>query len=603
MFKSLILKLKNMKTTFKKLVAVTFIGLFFILLSCEAEKEFAKSNKTITKKISFQEFKTKPIYASLSSKTKAKLEHTPTLDNSNQTFARIGEDYDVYTDEIVETICSEKTTYSMLVEKQNVDKNKLYNLMIEEFEGISKESIIEYKNNFDNKLEYINKYDSEFVLQHSFHLDMPKDINYNRDPHWTFIYHGCSQNVHAYGDNSGPYCPHDQWFEIIEWEYLDGGDGSGNSNGELVDDGSPSSVFGTFDENGYFILGNTNTTAGYSTTGFAVSAQAQHLLNVIKAQGIVMTAAQQNSLSHNMTNMKIIINHFDNPVFISWMLANMMKNHFILNEQVPYFEIYTFLYPLSPEQNAYLNMHPTVNNQVWQFLTQTINHDEAGVVAQNENDTTEFINSNMPSVTIQSFIIEKRIDDSQLDPCSKGVFQQIKNTTQCDFANVLAKLGANTSLYNTTIKTEHNYKPNGDIIDAPGNTVHNSQYNYTIYINPDYDGKTKLFIAALHLHELAHTYFFSLLDDYNVGATNSFYELPILYNAFQNHISNLNANLTHEEIANSYVNAISAALKEYQPGLPQQVYDDMAWGGLIGTPIFNNIFPNSNYRCRQDPAT
>jgi hypothetical protein len=34
--------------------------------------------------------------------------------------------------------------------------------------------------------------------------------------------------------------------------------------------------------------------------------------------------------------------------------------------------------------------------------------------------------------------------------------------------------------------------------------------------------------------------------------------------------------------------------QEYQSALPQQVYDDMAWGGLKGTPIFETLFPVGN---------
>jgi len=64
-----------------------------------------------------------------------------------------------------------------------------------------------------------------------------------------------------------------------------------------------------------------------------------------------------------------------------------------------------------------------------------------------------------------------------------------------------------------------------------------------------------------------------------------------LYNAFNTHSLNFNAALTHEEIANSYVNSIAAALKEFQPGLPQQVYDDMAWSGLEKTSIFKTMHP------------
>jgi hypothetical protein len=62
------------------------------------------------------------------------------------------------------------------------------------------------------------------------------------------------------------------------------------------------------------------------------------------------------------------------------------------------------------------------------------------------------------------------------------------------------------------------------------------------------------------------------------------------------------------KMAIDYVNAIVAGLQEYQPGLEQQVYDDMAWGGLIGTPIFDTLFPAGNpnlerimnrYECEQ----
>jgi hypothetical protein len=120
------------------------------------------------------------------------------------------------------------------------------------------------------------------------------------------------------------------------------------------------------------------------------------------------------------------------------------------------------------------------------------------------------------------------------------------------------------------------------------------ELNYTVYVNPDYPGKTKLFIAAFLLHEMAHAYFFSLVDDYNMGATNSFNQLPILFSAaVVNHFP-IGPNLHHEEIANSYVSAIAAALQEFQPGLPQQVYDDLAWSGLEKTSIFNTLYPQGS---------
>ena len=58
--------------------------------------------------------------------------------------------------------------------------------------------------------------------------------------------------------------------------------------------------------------------------------------------------------------------------------------------------------------------------------------------------------------------------------------------------------------------------------------------------------------------------------------------------------------IVHQQMATDYVDAIASALQEYQPGLPQQVYEDLAWGGLIGTPVFDDtntpLTPNDRIR-------
>jgi hypothetical protein len=235
----------------------------------------------------------------------------------------------------------------------------------------------------------------------------------------------------------------------------------------------------------------------------------------------------------------------------------------------------------------YFYSHPEIKNQVFRYLGQNAWSEESTIFA---NHIIIKMNQNPTLYTsIKPFLIEKNIDDSQLDPCSKGVFQQVKNTTNCDFANVLAKLDANGSVYNTTIKSA--VAPSG----KPVQTVRNSAYNYTIYISTDYVGETKLFIAASMFHELVHAYFMSLLDEYN--STNS--PNPSVYNdfaiLFQKFVDKTypgsSAVAHHEQMATDYVNAIAAGLQEYQPGLPQQVYQDLAWGGLQEAPIFNTLFP------------
>lgn len=194
--------------------------------------------------------------------------------------------------------------------------------------------------------------------------------------------------------------------------------------------------------------------------------------------------------------------------------------------------------------------------------------------------------------------IEDNIDDTQLDPCHKGVFTAVKNTSVCDIAEVLAKLNANGSLYNTIIKSE--VAPSG----APAQTVRNSAYNYTTYISTDYAGKTKLFIAASIFHEMVHAYFMSLFDDYynanppNLNAYNDFAGLFHHYVTLRNPDSVNAADVHHQQMATDYVDAIARALQEYQTGIPvpigtspNQIYSDLAWGGLSEAPVFDVLFP------------
>jgi len=197
--------------------------------------------------------------------------------------------------------------------------------------------------------------------------------------------------------------------------------------------------------------------------------------------------------------------------------------------------------------------------------------------------------------------IEDQIDDSKLDPCLKGVLNKLKNTTVCDIAEILTKLGANKSLYNTTIKSEP--APSG----LPAQTVWNSPYNYTIYISTDYAGKTKLFIAASMVHEMVHAYFMSLFDDYhnsnpqNLNAYNDFASLFNYYVTLKRPSSINSADVHHQQMATDYVDAIARSLQEYQTGIPvsisatpDQIYSDLAWGGLSDAPVFDAIYPVGN---------
>ena len=196
--------------------------------------------------------------------------------------------------------------------------------------------------------------------------------------------------------------------------------------------------------------------------------------------------------------------------------------------------------------------------------------------------------------------ISDSIDDSQLDPCTKAIMEKLKNSTVCDIKQILTKLDAKASIYNTTIKSA--VAPSG----KPAQTVWNSPYNYTIYISSDYTGKTNLFIAASMFHEIVHAYFMSIFDDYhnsNPPNLNSYNDFTYLFDLYVNkkYPNSQAADIHHQQMATDYVDAIARGLQEYQTGIPvpvtstpNQIYSDMAWGGLSDAPIFNVIYPIGN---------
>uniref|UniRef100_UPI0032616DC3 hypothetical protein n=1 Tax=Flavobacterium sp. T-16 TaxID=2893173 RepID=UPI0032616DC3 len=119
--------------------------------------------------------------------------------------------------------------------------------------------------------------------------------------------------------------------------------------------------------------------------------------------------------------------------------------------------------------------------------------------------------------------IEDNIDDSKLDPCPKGVMDQLKNTTNNDIAAILNKLDAG-SVYtvNMVMKPAATYAETQPI----------SKYNYEIRVDRNqYTNGTKLFKATVLVHELIHAYFLSIVDDYNYTPSTALPNFPELFEA------------------------------------------------------------------------
>ena len=202
--------------------------------------------------------------------------------------------------------------------------------------------------------------------------------------------------------------------------------------------------------------------------------------------------------------------------------------------------------------------------------------------------------------------IEKQINSDKLDACTKAVFDKLKNLKQTDIAGMIESFRPGGAIFNLNMSTGKVSNPN-DL--AQTTKINGSKTDISMVFKEDYingvgnvSPPTDLSVATTMAHEIIHAYLISLLEE-NTGCGNSkICDFPTIYDAYvQQQISknpNLLPNAHHELIANKYVNSIASAIQEFhtgQPvdsGFPMQVYLDMAWGGLQGTRIFNQTYPN-----------
>ncbi|MBF4473755.1 hypothetical protein [Flavobacterium sp. HJJ] len=193
--------------------------------------------------------------------------------------------------------------------------------------------------------------------------------------------------------------------------------------------------------------------------------------------------------------------------------------------------------------------------------------------------------------TTASEAIEEKIDYTQLDPCPKEVFEQLKNASNLDIKDILEKLGAESQYTVNMVmeSTDKNY----------AETQRISKYNYEIRVDRDrYEDGTKLFKATALIHEIIHAYFLSIVDDYNYTPSTALLTFPELFEAYVKKTYPNPDDADHKVMADKYADAMASALKEYDSNfsvpyqtVPDQVYKDLAWASLNEAPIFNKTFP------------
>ncbi|WP_166920595.1 hypothetical protein [Flavobacterium poyangense] len=123
------------------------------------------------------------------------------------------------------------------------------------------------------------------------------------------------------------------------------------------------------------------------------------------------------------------------------------------------------------------------------------------------------------------------------------------------------------------------------------------------YGNGNPNPPTDLSVATTMAHEIVHAYLISLLNDNLICGTSEICDFPTVYEAYVQHQITKDKTILpaahHELIADKYVNTIASTIQEFHTGIsvdsgfPNQVYLDMAWGGLLRTEIFNKNYPNN----------
>lgn len=226
---------------------------------------------------------------------------------------------------------------------------------------------------------------------------------------------------------------------------------------------------------------------------------------------------------------------------------------------------------------------------------------------------------NNSALTFQK--IQKNINSDKLDPCTKAVLEKLKNAKQDNIAIMLARFNPSGSLFNLNMMTGQvpNNNPN---IWAQTIPVAGSNTDIIMTFNQDYiNGKnnssppTDLSVATTMAHEIIHAYLISQIQEFkSCGAPGVICDFPTVYDAYVDLLIKKDVNNTytqdkhHELIANSYVFAIALAIQEFHTGeintsgYPNQVYLDLAWGGLTDTDYFKRTYPddpsNKNYQDR-----
>lgn len=137
-----------------------------------------------------------------------------------------------------------------------------------------------------------------------------------------------------------------------------------------------------------------------------------------------------------------------------------------------------------------------------------------------------------------------------------------------------------------------------------GITYYGSSYYITISLNTEQaNNRPSLSVVRTILHEAIHAYLYRLIKINKGFHINSLGQIVLADGAEANFPNLFNyykkSDPQHEYIADFYRKAIETGLKEYAASIgqtyPDQLYKDLAWGGLQGTYAWYNMYADFKY--------
>ncbi len=168
------------------------------------------------------------------------------------------------------------------------------------------------------------------------------------------------------------------------------------------------------------------------------------------------------------------------------------------------------------------------------------------------------------------------------------------NSTSSGFTNIIRKFDGTFPVSHLAFKESSSLPSNINASTSPP-----SNYLITITLNSNNLNRPNLSIARTIIHETIHAEMFrKILSIINNGGNLDGITIQQWTNKLSNgdyagifdYYSRYGVNdMQHEQMAAHYITTISGFLAEMQPGLPQNIYNALAWEGLQGTVAWNSL--------------